>query len=366
MAFSLFGGKAGKPRQAIGLDIGAHSVKVVAVGGTADRLSLLFTSVAPLKRVSEDPIPVSHVRQVVSESLGRIGLEITDLRVSVSGKGVIVRRTEMPRMNPDELRSSIRYEADVLLPFSLDESVFDCHILDPAESNRARMKVVLAAARKSVIHERLEFLKALELVPKVISVDSVAIANAFAAAMRTEAPPIEPAPAASPGEAGQAAEPSPEDTVAVVHVGAARTVLNIMSAEGLELTRDIDVGGASATVAIARGLGIDYPEAERRKEADDPAVREFTAPMAMMLSRELHSTFGYLATKMQKAVGKVYVSGGGALCPPLVEKLAADLGLAVRGWDPLRGIHSVGGMAAEAAKGREPLLAVAAGLALAD
>ncbi len=330
---------------AVGLDIGFTSIKLVAVSGGPGAWALRDSAVVPLDRDSENPIPVSAVKKAISDAVARPGLDLSNLRVSVSGKGVIVRLTEMPRMSPLDLKSSIKYEAEMLLPFSLDDCVFDCPILDPEAKDRPKMKVALAAARKSVVNERLGLLKEAGLVPRILGIDSIALANAFESAM----PDI-----------------PPEQTVSLLHIGSARTILNVITAKDLGLTRDIEVGGNNATLAIARGLGIPFKEAEQRKEAADPAVMEYMSPMAMVLARELRSTFGYVSSKAGKTVQAIYLSGGCALCHALKETLAAEFGFTVALWDPLRGISIEGGPEREGVRGREPLLAVATGLAVGD
>jgi type IV pilus assembly protein PilM len=332
-------------RRAVGLDIGFSSVKMVAVSGSPGAWAIHESAIIPIERDSENPVPATVVKKAVSDTIARSGLDLSDLRVSVSGKGVIVRLTEMPRMSPNDLKSSIKYEAEMLLPFSLDDCVFDCPILDPEAGDKAKMRVALAAARKSVVGERLDLLKDIGLVPKLLGVDSIAVANAFEYAM----PDIKP-----------------EDTVSVVHAGAGRTILNVITAKNLDLTRDIEVGGNNATLAIARGLSIGFREAERRKEASDPEVIEFMTPMAMVLARELRSTFGYISSKMGRNVSAIYLSGGCALSHGLRDILSSEFGIPVSVWDPLRGISVEGGAGRQGIKGKEPLLAVAAGLAVSD
>lgn len=337
--------KSRRSKQAIGLDIGYSSVKMVAVSGGPGAWAVHDCCIVSLERDSENPIAVTAIKKAISDAMGRSGLDSSDLRVSVAGKGVIVRLTEMPRMPPADLKSSIKYEAEMLLPFSLDDCIFDCPILDPEEKEKAKMKVALAAARKSVVNERLEILKEIGLVPKVLSIDSIALLNAFESAM----PDVKP-----------------EETVSLIHVGAARTILNIVTARNLDLTRDIEAGGNNPTVAIARGRGVEFRAAERLKEAADPSVAEFMNPLGMVLARELRSTFGYISSKLGKSVSAIYLSGGGALSVQVRELLSSELGVPATLWDPLRGISVEGGAAREGVKGRETMLAVAAGLAVSE
>jgi len=369
MPFSLFRGKSRGVKRAVGLDIGSHSIKMVAVGGTPGALT--DCAVSPMEVVSENPLPVATLTRAIADTVGRSGLELSNLRISISGKGAIVRHAEMPRMSPQELKSSIRYEAEVLLPFSLDDCIFDCQILDPDNKGSARMRVVLAAARKAVVQERLDLVNGIGLAPRIMSIDSIALANAFECAMAGLPLAGGMPPPGAPGQTQLdmtqgVARSGPDESVLVVHVGAARTILNVMSAAGLGFTRDVEVGGNNATLAIARGLGIEFQEAERRKQGGDAAAREFVASMVMILSRELRSTCSYVSSKMNTNVGKIYLSGGGALCQGVRETLASEMGIEVSFWNPLRGIAPGAEMAPGEPGSKEAVLAVAAGLALTD
>lgn len=392
MPFSFFKGKSRRIKCAVGLDIGSHSIKMVVLSGPPGALTLTDCVVSSMEPTSENPLPTDVLAQKISDVVDRDDLDASDLRVSVSGRGAIVRHVEMPRMSPEELKSGIRYEAEVLLPFSLDDCVFDCQIRAPDDKDSAKMKVILAAARKAVVQERLDLLNGIGLTPRIISIDSIALANAFEHATTGSfeaappgAPAVDPSGAdfseghdllhldgdrvaqdragdAAPGMKGSG------ETVLVAHVGASRTIVNVMSAAGLELefTRDVEVGGTNATLAIARGLGIEFQEAERRKHEGDAATREFVASKVMILSRELRSTCSYVTSKMNAKVGRIFLSGGGALCPGIRETLASETGIDVLFWNPLKGISPSAGAAPEETSGMEAMLAVAAGLALAD
>jgi type IV pilus assembly protein PilM len=397
MPFSFFKGKGRRTRRAVGLDIGSHSIKMVVLSGSPAALTLADCAISSTEPASENPLPPDVITQKILDIVERNDLDASDLRISVSGRGAVVRHVEMPRMSPQELKSGIRYEAEILLPFSLDDCIFDCEIRDPDAKDSAKMKVILAAARKAVVQERLEMLKGIGLTPRVISIDSIALANAFEYSM------MGPPEAAAPGVHGSdlsdadfqgeqdlqyaeddlaahdggggivhggtrygAAGSDSGETVLVAHVGATRTIVNVMSAAGLEFTRDVEVGGSNATLAIARGLGIDFQEAEHRKHDGDAATREFVASKVMILSRELRSTCSYVTSKMNAKVDKIFLSGGGALYRGVRETLSAETGVEVLFWNPLKGISPAEGAALEETSGREAILAVAAGLALAD
>ena len=343
MAFSLLSRLSSKARQSVGLDIGSYAVKMVAVSGLPGKFTLADSAISVLERDPQSPVPQPTMSKSIADLLGRSGLNLSDLRLSVSGKGVIVREVEMPRMSPEELRSSIKYEAELLLPFSLDDCIFDCHILDPGSEDRVKMKVLLAAARRSVVQNRLELLTDTGISPKVVSIDAIALVNAFWATGR---------------------ECSPDETISLVNVGAARSTLNIVSGMNLDLTRDIEVGGDRATISIARGMGLDPKEAEKRKRDANPSMKEFVTPMIVALVRELRSTFDYVSSKLNRQVKEIYLSGGSSLLGGLKETLASEFGIEVAHWDPLQGMLLPERGVMHDAGGCEPMLAVAAGLAV--
>lgn len=316
---------------------------MVAIEGLPGQQKVLKSVLCPLPRTSEAPVAINDLKRIIADAIGKEHLGLYNLHIAVSGKGAIVRHTDMPRMSMQELQSSIRYEAEKLLPFGLDDCVFDCHILDPDARDKPRMRVLIAAVRKAIVQERVDLLKEIGLTPRLISVDSIVLANAFecAAIKRKE-----------------------DATVSVLHVGAVRSILNIFSGELLEFTRDIEVGGNNATLAIARGRGVEFQEAERLKEAGDEAVREMVSPMIAVMVREIRSTFNYVSSKMNKTISAIYLSGGGALCPGLREALGSEFGTEASFWDPLTRLELPSNQ--RIGEPRNGMFAVAAGLAVSE
>jgi type IV pilus assembly protein PilM len=334
--------RAQRSRYLVGLDMGSSAVKMIAASGSDEHLKLEDCAIVNFTgRSSQQPVPAGKRSEALADIISREGLDLSDLRVSLSGKGVIVRHVDMPRMRLEELRLNIKYEAELLLPFSLDEAIYDCHILDPEAKGQAKMKVLLVAARRTVVNENLAILKDLGIIPRVVSVGSVALANAFEALHRDE---------------------SADKSEAVINIGAARTLLSIISHGELELTREIEVGGDRATVSIARSIGIDFAEAEKKKCEGSAEMKELVAPMLRLLGREMRSTFDYVTSKSHRKISKIHLSGGGALCPGTCETLAAEFGVDVEVWNPLAVFNTEGAKGLHDVRGRETLFSIVTGL----
>ena len=66
---------------------------------------------------------------VVASAIKRLwaegGFAKRDVVVGISSQRSMVRQVEMPKMNPNELRSALRYEMGDLLPIPVEQAVFD-------------------------------------------------------------------------------------------------------------------------------------------------------------------------------------------------------------------------------------------------
>ena len=114
----MFGGS----KTVIGLDVGSYSVKAVALQTNRDRLTL--QGYAQSRIGSQEPA------EVIRKVMDQLGVKARRVVTSVSGRSVIVRQVETPRLPPDELKAHIAYEADKYIHFELEEVVLDCARLE--------------------------------------------------------------------------------------------------------------------------------------------------------------------------------------------------------------------------------------------
>ena len=279
---------------------------------------------------------------------------------SVAGQSVVVRYVTMPKMSENELRQAIRFETDKYLPFELDEVQLDLQPLKhaPASNESGKGKegdqqsVLLAACKSRAIEERVQLVQGQGLTPVAIDVDVFALANAWElCGLPTEE-----------AEAG-----APRTAIALVDVGATRTSINVIVDGETCFSREINIGGADMTQAVARAMSIENFEAEaikRASEAHELEVNTAIQPVLEDLVGELSLSLDYVEHHEGVQVEEILLSGGGILAPGAAQHIEQSTGRKARTWNPLEGLRvDASRVDVEELETWAPTLVVAVGLA---
>lgn len=304
----------------VGLDVGSYAIKAVALQANKGRLTLQgFAQM----RIGDGEVAVA-VRRVVEQ----LGIRPKNLVTSVSGRSVIVRQVETPRLDQAQLRSHIAYEADKYIPFGADEVVIDCQTLDPATTEEANpnMKVLLVAVRRGFVEDHLRTLQDAGVTPSVVDVDVFALCNAW----WTLGPMV--------GDNEQA------ETTALIDVGASKTWVAIVKGTELLFQREIYLAGNEITDAIVRTFGEQAEDVEQIKLAPGEALDaliDAAMPALEDLANEIRLSFDYVEGQFDQEVQQVILSGGTSQLPGMSEVLGNILGRPVQVFDPLAGLDLI-------------------------
>ena len=170
-----------RTQRILGLDIGANSVKGVELAKTGDRFTV--TGYA-----QQEIAAVGTLRDAILAVIREGRFKSKQVVSSVSGRSVIVRYINTPFMKTEDLKNSMRFEADKYIPFDVNEVILDCVPLDSEPSKEAgEMRVVLVAVKKEVVDEHVRLLQEAGLFPYIVDVDCFALGNAFEMSSETGA-----------------------------------------------------------------------------------------------------------------------------------------------------------------------------------
>ena len=350
--------KPSKERFSLGLDIGTQAVKFVKLKFFKEGVELCGFALEPVPANSKPDIN----RMMQSQN-------IKTVNISVSGPGAIIRYVNFPKMNNDELRQALRFEAQKHIPFSMDEVNLDSYILKEDLPDN-KMFVLLAAAKKESINQRMKIIQEAGLKVNVIDVDSVALINAFNFNYPQD-------------------DLTERKAVALLNIGALMSNLNILENNIPRLSRDIHIAGNSFTQKLMDIFAMDFKSAEELKlnpvrntkdievqnkisngvNPDKERADKITAAIDAVLANlanEIRISFDYYESQSASSVAKIYLSGGGSQFFGLKDMLANLLGIEVEYWDPFRRVNISGGLKqeTETIKALSGRLAVALGLAL--
>jgi type IV pilus assembly protein PilM len=308
-------------RSLLGLDIGSRFVKAIEL--TESRGGLTVTGWARGEVPSPEALP-----DVLREVLARGGFRAKQAATSVSGRNVVVRYIQHPRVTEEELPTSIRYEAGKYLPFDPDDCYLDFEKLEepgslPGGAAPADMRVLLVAARRPHVDDHVALLEKLGLEPAVVDVDALAVANAF--------------------EFRELANPAAgERVVALLDIGASKTCVTIARPGTSHLfSREVFVAGNEFTQAIAAKLNMPPSEAEVAKRLQADRLDEMKEAVTSLLEdvcHEVRLSFDYYEQQFERGVDDVFVSGGGSKTAGLGEVFERALEKKPQRWDPTEAI----------------------------
>jgi type IV pilus assembly protein PilM len=296
----LFGKKT-----SVGLDIGSGFVKMLEVDHSGDQPEVSRVAIEPLLPdaiVEGEVMDPGLVADTVRSLCERVGIKAKDVITAVGGHDVIIKKIEMDRMKESDAREVIRWEAEQHVPFDIRSVELDFQILNPLEEG-LQMEVVLVAAKKELVDNKLALLADAGLGAAVIDVDAFALHNAFE----------------------RNYPEAMEGIVALVNVGHEVTNVNILE-EGVPiLTRDIPFGSRRIREDLQRERGLTAEQAEdivqARKEFEDLA--HFVGQAADEVAVGIERASAFLMTRQAgEGLGSVYLSGGGSRIPGMTRALA--------------------------------------------
>jgi len=406
----------GRTKGVIGLDIGSHAVKLVAMkpdrGDNSYQLTHFGVAELPSESIVEGAVVrPGDVAQVIRDLLANNKIKGGRIATAVSGHAVIVRRVTMPRMDEDELRESIVWEAEEYIPFDVDDVNLDFAILDVNEEAND-MDVVLVAAKRDRIDEFVAVIEEAGRDPSIVDVDAFALQNAF----ELNYP-----------------ERQHED-IALLNVGASVINAAVLEEGRPVFWRDITLGVRQYVAALQREFMLDYFDAEEvlrragagggdgndqmdaelsgwdsdsdsdsdneysfaddadgaagsgledtveeeatgsdddavgaiRDASRDPRVQEIVAEVSERLITEIKKTFDfYHAQSMRERFDAIFVAGGGAHIADFTQRLEQRLGTPVELLDPFRRVSiPTKSFDPEYVRSVAPQAAVAVGLAM--
>lgn len=337
LSFKKIKNRLTKETYSFGLDIGTSAIKLVKLKFSKDIIELCNFELAQTEIDLEQLIK----KIVQSQNAYRVN-------IAVSGPATIIRYISFPKMNNDELKKSLRFEAQKYIPFPITELNLDSYILKENLPEN-KMFLLLAAVKSEFMNQRLKLMESCGLKINVFDIDSIALINAFNFNYPQE-------------------DASKQKTTALLNIGASLSNLNVLEGDVPHLSRDIQIAGIKFTQKLVDVMGLDFKSAENLKlnhESDkaDKITKAIESVLAN-LAAEIRTSFDYYESQSSSTVAKIFLSGGGSLFPGLKDMLAGLLGIEVEYWDPLKKISISESLIPEKLKLLSPQLAVAIGLAL--
>ncbi len=274
---------------------------------------------------------------------------------AIAGHSVFTRFVKLPPVKPEKVTQIVEFEARQNVPFPINEVTWDYEVVSPPDGGE--VEVVLVAMKSDALNELNDQVIEGGLNTAGVDLAPLALFNAF----RYSYPDVD--------------EPS-----VIIDLGARSTNLVFVDGEKF-FTRNILVGGASVSTAIAKEFQISFAEAEQQKlaqgfvaqggaveEHPDAGIAALSKVMRNAMTRlhgEILRTINYYRSQQGGASPKrVFLAGGGASMALAVEFFQEKLKLPVEILNPLRGVQLDRSVNSEASQQDAPAMGELVGLAL--
>ena len=278
---------------------------------------------------SADDRRASQVKMAAAEVASALGTKGGDVKYSIPSQSVFIRSVTLPPLDEEQVDQIVEFEAQQQVPFPINEAAWGYQLM--ADEDDVEMEVLLAAIKLDEIDEIDDAIRSAGLKGGGAEVAPISVFNAF----RYNYPDLEGA-------------------TLIIDIGARST--NLIYTEGGKcFIRNVKVGGADITKAIAKEFSIEFQDAEQRKLTDgfvalggpyadheDPVVAGMSKVIRNSLTR-LHSeimrtTNFYRSQQGGSAPELALLSGSTAGLPFIREFFAEKLNLPIDYFNALRNV----------------------------
>ncbi|MBX3128217.1 MAG: type IV pilus assembly protein PilM [Polyangiaceae bacterium] len=342
----------------VGVDIGTSSIKVCQLKESRRGVSLLRLGYAPLapQTIVDGQVMDSGV---VIETLQRVfhnaKIRQKECAISVSGQTVIIRKISVPMMTQAELDEQIHWEAEQHIPFDIKDVQVDYQVLR-RRPEVSQMDLLLVAAKRDQINDYAQLARDAKLRPVVCDIDAFTVQNLFEFSRGLP----------------------PDQTIAIINVGASLTSLNIVAGGVSAFTREIASGGNIITDEIQKQLGVPFDQAEAYKcggaldaQGGQPGmvpaqVVQIIDSVSDAIAAEIQRSLDFfMATSGEAEIMRIFVTGGSANLVSLAQAIERRARVPSEVWSPIERIAAdPRDVSHQLLQARAAQLSVALGLAL--
>lgn len=308
-------------KRIVGLDIGREYIRAVEVQN-ADRARPTVTRVGSIA-LPPDAVRSGEVREVntVAAAIRKLwstsGFRSRDVVIGMGNHRVLARDLTVPRMSIAQIRESLPFQVQDMLPVPVAEALLDYYPISEVQGEQGpAINGLLIAAIKESVMANVNAVRGAGLTPVQSDLIPFALVRALT-------------PKGSTG------------TVVIVDIGGSTTNVIVVTNGVPQFVRMIPAGGHDLTAALASRLELTEEQADYAKRArglssmppsneSERAVSEVIAESSTELITALRNTINfYFNTRPQASVQAIVLTGGGAQLPGLGRTLADTLRIQV-------------------------------------
>lgn len=344
--FSISLLRSKKAKSYLALDFGASNIKFLCLGTQYNRSKLNYLGLAktPVGAFSNGVLSNPGLLAKFLEDLVKEkGILEKDVIFSIPTTNVFIKKIIVHSPSVKELEEKIPFEAANYIPQNAKDVYLDFQVLRKQGKNS--FEVLLAAAKKDVVANYLEAITEAGLQPLIADVDTFSLENAFE----------------------HSCADFKDGTIAILNLGESYSNITILQDGQLLTNGDIAKGARQYRAALAAEFSLENKDIDSIFSAEASLDEKFLTcinNVTASFSDELCQQISYLwaAAGTDKKILGLFVSGGIAKVPGLLDALQEKTGINCKLLDVFNGVDTSG--VANFNQQDQHLYAVCFGLAL--
>ncbi|MCW3480049.1 pilus assembly protein PilM [Neisseriaceae bacterium JH1-16] len=325
-------------RPRLGLDLGEHAIKLVELSRQGQHHRLERYRIEPLPAgllVDGRPVELERLAARLRRSCEQLDSRVSNVALAMPTSLTLYQTLRLPFCSPEALDSLVREHAARLLPIPLDDASLDYQVLGPSPLQPELCEVLIGAARREHVEERLAVVELAGLTP-------VAVELAAFAALGALAPPH-------------------DDTVALIDLNG-RQLRCLLSRGGLPLQyREHTMSLAPQGLEAPAFAASPWSQPRSAEAHASPPIAAPTEALAQELERLLPA---WQQGDNPSSLDAVWLSGGASRTPNLAAAVSALTQRPCRLADPFTAMTLAPAIAPDRLRHDAPALLTACGLAL--
>lgn len=232
---------------AFGLDISDLSLKIVKLEKKKRAIKLACFGEYKIEKGIIEKGEVKDIK-ALSQILKRAKTRVKGKKLKTKGvvcslpeEKAFLQVIQLPKMTQEEAKKAVFFEAENYIPLAIKDVYLDSAIIPPLHNHLDHLDIFIAALPKATVDPYVLTLKRAGLIPKVLEIESLAIARTIIKQGLSKRP------------------------VLLIDLGATRTSFIIFAGRAIRFTSSIPVSSGLFTESIARTLNISSERAENLK-----------------------------------------------------------------------------------------------------
>lgn len=342
----------------IGVDISASSVKMVELsrlGKDARELRLESYAIEPMPAEAIIDSNINHLEQVgecILRAWKKMGVRQKNIALALPSASVVTKKISVATgLREEDLVFQVETEANQYLPFAIDEVNLDFQVIGEIEDHPEETEVLIAAARKDKVEDRVAAAATAGLKVTVMDVEQFVAQAIVSRVIDSQLP-----------DGGK------NKVVALVDIGSSNTRINVFFNGESIYMRDQSFGGNQLTQEIQNQFNLSAEEAEIAKRKgtlpesyQTDVLQPFRETLALEVSRALQ--FFFTSTQFAQ-VDHIFLAGGCASIPGLEEIVSKRTEVITQVINPFAGMSVSKRISTRQLQEDAPTLLIACGLAM--